>query len=304
MTTAIMMAGSSLGEHQKPQMKIDVEGTTHIVAPLTESLNLTCSLVPAAASDPKDKKADFKTITGVYIDLKKAGSDDEEADVAKMTISSPGNATLSGLLPRATIIEFDLSKGFIKVGVAEPDINHAGTYTCKVAGLNAADDPVTLTTHKTSVQHMTPEMGDIIEHIHGMKKEIQQQSTKLQQQSTKLADMEERFGHVETGTLSFYRPSNSFSASDTYRYNKLAAGRSYNMRYKDTTVAFSKPYTTPPSITWSVGFLYDGRTYLMYSVDLMSVSTKSFTLRVGVYHSAITDYMFDDLVLQWTSIPK
>ena len=106
------MAGSSLGKDQKPQMEIDLEGTTNLVPPLTQSLNLTCSLVPATDKDPTDKKADFKTITGVYINLKALGSE-EEADAAKISISDPDNATLSGLLPRATIIGFNRSEGWV-----------------------------------------------------------------------------------------------------------------------------------------------------------------------------------------------
>jgi len=186
----LMMSGSSLGEDQKPQMEIDLEGTTDIVPPLTQSLNLTCSLVPATGSDPEDKKADFKTITGVYINLK-ATDRREEEDVAKITISDPDNATLSGLLPRATIIEFGLSEGFIKVGVAAPDSKHAGEYTCKVTGNNTDEDPVTLT-HKASVRYTAPDVEDLAKYIHKMELQQEEKNALLEEKDA-LLEKKRRF---------------------------------------------------------------------------------------------------------------
>jgi len=194
-----MMAGSCLGEDRKPQMEIDLEGTTDdIVPPLTQSLNLTCSLVPATGKDPKDKKADFKTITGVYINLKALGSE-EEADAAKISISDPDNATLSGLLPRATIMGSSLSEGFINVGVAAPHINHAGEYTCKVIGINTAGDPVILT-HKASVQlYKDPEVVNLAKYVHKLELQLEKKiASQDENVASQISNIKTKYQNQET----------------------------------------------------------------------------------------------------------
>jgi len=310
MTTALMMAGSSLGEDRKPQMEIDVEGTTDIVPPLTKSLNLTCSLVPATDSDPKDKKADFKRITGVYIDLKKADSD-EEADVAKITIANPGNATLSGLLPRATIIEFSLSKGFIIVGVAWPDINHARDYTCKVVGINTAEDHVTLTTHKTSVQHTAPDVAKLANYIHTLELQLEEKvdthDTDINNIKTENRNQETDIYNIETKNRNQDTEINKrVSKADIQQGYKLCSpGTGPNTVYEQ--VNFPHRYSKAPRVFLSTRHIHgndvsgtDDDTGIEYWINADQVTQTGFRLKCHVYRYSHIEWMS----VQWIATPN
>ena len=124
-------------------------------------------------------------------------------------------------------------------------------------------------------------------------KETQSLITNLK---TQLSDMESHLGHVENGSLTF----DGISSWSSNTYVKWR----HDMKYKDMTVIFEKPYPSPPLVTWSVEFLHSGsQANLVYSVDVIAVSSTNFTIRAGVYaHS--TAYQFSALILQWFSSPR
>jgi len=290
------MAGSSLGEDRKPQMEIDVEDTTNIVPPLTQSLSLTCSLVPATSSDPNDKKADFVSITAVYITLKAPGKTDK--DVAKVTSFKPDQPTLSDLLPRATILGFDLSDGFIKVGVAEPDSQHAGEYTCKVVGLNTAEDTVTLT-HKATVQYTAPDVGDLADYIHTlelqleekdasqdteMKRKNQKQDTEINKRVSK-ADIQQGYGFCYPGTG---ERDNYVQINFPHRYSKVP-----NV-FLSTRHIFGNAAYNPD------GGRTDDDTGSEYYINADQVTQTGFRLRCRVYKYSY----INEMSVYWIAFPS
>ena len=116
-----------------------------------------------------------------------------------------------------------------------------------------------------------------------------------------LSDLEVRLTHVETGAVTFGDPGN-WDSAHTYTYSK--AGYSTWFIYQDVHISFKTPYHSgPPVVTWAVGLMDHRQDYLRYSVDVRDVTTTGCVIRAGVLDGH-SDFWFDFLIVEWTSIPR
>jgi len=148
---------------------------------------------------------------------------------------------------------------------------------------------------------LNAEIGHMKKEYAEQQAQLAQLSQKLQQQQTEISNLGDTVSHVENGTLVYYNPYN-WSSTDTYTYTKDPTYKP-TMRYKDISVTFSEPYSTPPTVSWSIGafFDYNGQ-YVHYAIELREVTTTGFTMRASCRD--VSRYMFWHLAIEWISIPS
>jgi len=305
---------------------IHLESSPSTITPqLTHSVTLTCSLnstsglahptsglVGRGLDDVTYTPDDVAYITSIVVLL------DSGVQVARITEHTPAvlllnaehNAQVTGNVTGTKAV-----RGYISITWTYPTQTEVGKYVCEVSGLTKEGRGVI---YKTSTQIQTTEasISDLVSHIHQMKLDIATNEADLKTKDAEIANMttalstkdaeisdlktqlsiwRDRSLHVENGSIVIPMFTDW---SKTYTNPKFG----HTMQYRDTTVRFTRAYSSLPSITWNVGLMEHSKDALLYAVELTNLSTVDFTLRVARYIGAT--YHFDRLVLEWTSIPR
>ena len=275
---------------------------TEIIPKLTSNLTLTCDLNSTTVTSPSGSlvgrdvshAATVKYLTSLVV------MRNGNHHVASVTEHSPAVALddLGNLKVKGDITG---SEGFLQLSWSYPTDVQAGQYTCEVNGLTSVGHNVMLT-ENLEVGMGDPSIEDLIDHIGALKHKqdedvsnLQNQISDLQKKNTAQDQIISNLRHVESGLI------DCGGASPTWpgRLTNIYGGQDC---YTTKTVHFNKVFADKPVVHLSTQHRFDdsSATDGYYAIELMSVSTDSFTMRCRTY----TGDKIQAMSVSWVGIPQ
>jgi len=270
---------------------------------LTPNLTLTCA-VDTSGLAPFDSEtgSHSKHVTSAAEDLTVISS------IAILHTSGAEVAVISDVLG-TVIVENDgenavaegclnSTRRYLSITWHQPTQSQSGQYMCQVSGVSREGEEVTyktsthVTAHDTSVAELVRYIQDMEHRRASYTKQKDSEILELQRQ---ISSLQAALQHVENGSLLFDQRFGDWGENYTYSKSLQQSG----MQHQEKTVIFSKPYDRPPVITWNIVYMERYRKYLMYSVELVEVTSKSFTIRAARNKS--DNFWFYRLVIEWSS---
>jgi len=289
-----LFGGSSFAELKKVEIVTTPDGK--ITGVVTQSLNISCSLVAASSQDDSTDTADFTKITSVVINQKRNGKYEPIASL----LEGKDIPTLFPPFDDAIDVSCKIDTGSIEFTVPKPLQKHTGKLQCVVRG-NTKDLPKNVKA-EVDVRYEAPSVTNLANYIIDLEKQLhaedKRQDTEIKRQDKEDKRLQREVNRVEDETSAGY-----VAKADIQQGWARAVFRSLGPKTDTVYITFPHRYSKAPRVFLSLRYSWGGGSETEardYKILAKSITQTGFSLECEVLvHSYISD-----MLVNWIAFPS